>query len=131
LIGQGKIYIGRAKETEAHNPEALRLGPRDTLAYIWMNMAALAKLHLGSYEQAVAWFRRSKEVNRNFNMAAALAHLGRLDEGHSAVQAGLALNPAYTVSRVRAAWTARSADPTFLAEIEPIFEGMRKAGLPE
>jgi hypothetical protein len=112
LIGQGKIYIGRAKETEAHNPEALRLGPRDTLAYIWMNMAALAKLHLGSYEQAVAWFRRSKE-------------------GHSAVQAGLALNPAYTVSRVRAAWTARSADPTFLAEIEPIFEGMRKAGLPE
>jgi TolB-like protein/class 3 adenylate cyclase len=136
LIGQGKIYIGRAQETEAYIAEALRLSPRDTLAYIWMNMAALAKLHLGSYEQAVAWFRRSKEVNRNyssayFNMAAALAHLGRLDEGHSAVQAGLALNPAYTVSRVRAAWTARSVDPTFLAELEPIFEGMRKAGLPE
>jgi TolB-like protein/class 3 adenylate cyclase len=136
LIGQGKIYIGRAEETEAYIAEALRLSPRDTLAYIWMNMAALAKLHLGSYEQAVAWFRRSKEANRNyssayFNMAAALAHLGRLDEGRSAVQAGLALNPAYTVSRVRAAWTARSTDPTFLAEIEPIFEGMRKAGLPE
>jgi TolB-like protein/class 3 adenylate cyclase/TPR repeat protein len=136
LIGQGKIYIGRAEETEAYIAEALRLSPRDTLAYIWMNMAALAKLHLGSYEQAVAWFRRSKEANRNyssayFNMAAALAHLGRLDEGRSAVQAGLALNPAYTVSRVRAAWMARSADPTFLAEIEPIFEGMRKAGLPE
>ena len=136
LIGQGKIYIGRAEETEACIAEALRLSPRDTLAYIWMNMAALAKLHLGSYEQAVAWFRRSKEVNRNysspyFNMAAALADLGRLDEGHSAVQAGLALNPAYTVSRVRAAWTARSRHPTFLAQLEPIFEGMRKAGLPE
>ena len=136
LIGQGKIFIGRAEETEAHVAEALRLSPRDTWAYACMNMVGLAKLHLGSYEQAVAWFRRSKEANRNypsayFNMAAALAHLGRLDEANSAVQTGLALNPAYTVSRVHAAWTARSDDPTYLAQLEPIFDGMRKAGVPE
>jgi TolB-like protein len=136
LIGQGKIFMGRAEETEAHVAEALRLSPRDTWAYACMNMVGLAKLHLGSYEQAVAWFRRSKEANRNypsayFNMAAALAHLGRLDEANSAVQTGLALNPAYTVSRVHAAWTARSDDPTYLAQLEPIFDGMRKAGVPE
>ena len=136
LIGQGKIFIGRAEETEAHVAEALRLSPRDTWAYACMNMVGLAKLHLGSYEQAVAWFRRSKEANRNFpsayfNMAAALAHLGRLDEANSAVQTGLALNPAYTVSRVRAAWTARSDDPTYLAQLEPIFDGLRKSGVPE
>jgi TolB-like protein/class 3 adenylate cyclase len=136
LIGQGKIFIGRAEETEAHVAEALRLSPRDTWAYACMNMVGLAKLHLGSYEQAVAWFRRSKEANRNFpsayfNMAAALAHVGRLDEANSAVQTGLALNPAYTVSRVRAAWTARSDDPTYLAQLELIFDGLRKAGVPE
>ena len=136
LIGQGKIFIGRAEETEAHVAEALRLSPRDTWAYACMNMVGLAKLHLGSYEQAVAWFRRSKEANRNFpsayfNMAAALAHLGRLDEANSAVQTGLALNPAYSVSRVRAAWTARSDDPTYLAQLEPIFDGLRKSGVPE
>ena len=136
LIGQGKIFIGRAEETEAHVAEGLRLSPRDTWAYACMNMVGLAKLHLGRYEQAVAWFRRSKEANRNFpsayfNMAAALAHLGRLDEANSAVQTGLALNPAYTVSRVRAAWTARSDDPNYLAQLEPIFEGLRKAGVPE
>ena len=136
LIGQGKIFIGRAEETEAHVAEALRLSPRDTWAYACMNMVGLAKLHLGSYEQAVAWFRRSKEANRNFpsayfNMAAALAHLGRLDEANSAVQTGLALNPAYTVSRVRAAWMARSDDPTYLAQLEPIFDGLRNAGVPE
>ncbi|MFZ0603268.1 MAG: adenylate/guanylate cyclase domain-containing protein, partial [Roseiarcus sp.] len=136
LIGQGKIFIGRAEETEAHVAEALHLSPRDTWAYACMNMVGLAKLHLGSYEQAVAWFRRSKEANRNFpsayfNMAAALAHLGRLDEANSAVQTGLALNPAFTVSRVHAAWTARSDDPTYLAQLEPIFDGLRKAGVPE
>jgi TolB-like protein/class 3 adenylate cyclase len=136
LIGQGKIFIGRAEETESHVAEALRLSPRDTWAYACMNMVGLAKLHLGSYEQAVAWFRRSKEANRNFpsayfNMAASLAHVGRLDEANSAVQTGLALNPAYTVSRVRAAWTARSDDPMYLSQLEPIFEGMRKAGVAE
>ena len=36
VIGLGKIYIGRAEETEAHIAEALRLSPRDTMAYIWM-----------------------------------------------------------------------------------------------
>jgi TolB-like protein len=66
VIGFGKILIGRAEETEAHVAEALRLSPRDTFAYIWMSTAGLAKLHLGSWEQAVAWCRRSNEANRNY-----------------------------------------------------------------
>ena len=35
-IGFGKIFIGRAEETESHVAEALRLSPRDMLAYAWM-----------------------------------------------------------------------------------------------
>ena len=136
LIGYGKIFIGRAEEAEAHIAEAIRLSPRDRNAYIWMNIAGQAKLHLGNCEQAVGWFRRSIEANRSFpaanlNLAAALALLGRHDEAHSAVKAGLALNPTFTISRVRNSWTARSDDPTFLAQLEPIIEGMRKAGVPE
>jgi tetratricopeptide (TPR) repeat protein len=135
-IGFGKIFIGRAEETEAHIVEALRLSPRDTMAYIWMTNGGLAKLHLGSYEQAVAWFRRAIEANRNvppayFWLAAALTQLGRLDEARSALKAGLALNPAFSISRARAAWTAMSDDPTYLAQLEPIFDGLRKTGVPE
>jgi tetratricopeptide (TPR) repeat protein len=136
LIGLGKIFIGRAEETEAHVAEAMRLSPRDTLAYLWMGVAGLAKLHLGSYEQAVAWLRRSVEANRNypltiFHLAAALALLDRLDEAQSAVKAGLAVNPTFAISRVRASRTARTDDPTYLAQLKPIFEGLRKAGVPE
>jgi TolB-like protein/class 3 adenylate cyclase len=136
VIGLGKIFIGRAEETEAHIVEALRLSPRDTLAYRWMNIAGVAKNGLGLWEQAVAWFRRAIEANRNFPhthfvLGAALAHLGRLDEAHSAVKAGLALNPAFTISRARAYWTAISDDPKYLAGHGPIFEGLRKAGVPE
>ncbi len=135
-IAFGKIFIGRAEETETHILDALRLSPRDKNGYIWMNTAGLAKLHLGSDEEAAAWFRRSVEANRNFpapnlNLASALALLGRLDEAHTAVKAGLALNPTQSASRIRAAWTARSDEPTFLTGAERILEGMRKAGLPE
>jgi tetratricopeptide (TPR) repeat protein len=102
----------------------------------WMTNAGLAKNHIGNWEQAVAWFRRSIEANRNypptyFNLAAALAQLGRLDEAHSAVRAGLALNPAYNVARRLAFWTAMSDNPRYLAQLEPIFQGMRKAGVPD
>jgi TolB-like protein/class 3 adenylate cyclase len=136
IIGLGKIYIGRAKETEAHIVEALRLSPRDTMAYLWMNYAGIAKNYAGLYDQAVPWFRRSIEANRNyphphFVLGVALALLGRLDEARSSVRAGLALNPSLTISRARANWTSMSDDPTHLAQLECLLEGLRKAGLPE
>ena len=135
-IGFGKILIGRAEETEAHIGEALRLSPRDMMAYQWLNIAGIAKNHLGLWEQSVAWFRRAIEANRNFpsanfNLASALAQLGRLDEARSAVMASLALNPFFAVSPTRAVWTAMSDDKTYLTRLEPYLEGMRKAGVPE
>jgi TolB-like protein/class 3 adenylate cyclase len=133
-IGLAKIFIGRGEETEAHVREALRLSPRDTFAFSWMAMAGLAKLYLGGDEEAVAWFRRAIEIDRNlpnahFYLAAALAHLGRLAEVQAAVVAGLAINPTYTINGFRAG--SLSNDPTFLAQRERVYDGMRKAGVPE
>jgi TolB-like protein/class 3 adenylate cyclase len=135
-IGVGKTFIGRPEETEAHILEALRLSPRDPTAYIWMNSAGLAKLFLGDYDQAVVWCRRATEANRNFPhphflLGSALAHLGRLDEARSAIKAGLTLNPVFSLSRARDAWSAMSDNPTYLAQIEPTLDGLRKAGVPE
>jgi tetratricopeptide (TPR) repeat protein len=136
FIGFGKIFAGRAEETEAHVAEALRLSPRDTMAYRWMTHAGIAKTQLGHWEQAVAWFRRSIEANRNFPhphfvLGAALAQLGRLDEARSAIETGLELDPGFAVSRFRANVAARSDNPTYLAGTERILDGLRKAGLPE
>ena len=64
-------------------------------------------------------------------LGAALAQVGRLDEARSAIKAGLALIPTFTVTRFRATWTAMSDAPTYLSQFEPILEGMRKAGVPE
>ncbi len=49
-IGVGKIYIGRAEETEVHIGEALRLSPRDTMCYWWMGVAGVAKVAGGDRE---------------------------------------------------------------------------------
>jgi TolB-like protein/class 3 adenylate cyclase len=133
-IGLAKNFLGRFEETEDHVNKALRLSPRDSNAYSWMHFAGLAKLYLGSDEEAVARFRRSIEINRNHPvshvmLAAALAHLGQFDAARIAVQVGLALDPTFTISRFRAA--AASDNPTYLARRERIYEGMRKADVPE
>jgi hypothetical protein len=69
------------------------------------------------------WCQRAIEANRTFPpphflLRSALAHLGRLDKARLAIKIGLTLNPAFSVSRARAAWSAMSDDPTYLAQIE-------------
>ncbi len=133
-IGLAKITMGRAEETEAHVIEAFRLSPADAVTFIWNHIRGLAKLHLGADEEAVAWFRRSIDASRNYPLnhfysAAALAHLGRLDEARAEVKAGLALAPKFSIARFRR--TAESDNPTYLAQRERVLEGLRKAEVPE
>jgi TolB-like protein len=134
IIGWAKFLLGRSEETEAHILEALRLSPRDTFAFRWMAFIGLAKFQLGADEEAVAWLRQSIEANRNlplahFHLAAALALLGQLDEARAAAQAGLALQPDFTIRRFRA--SPYSDNPGYLAKRERTYEGMRLAGVPE
>jgi TolB-like protein len=134
FIGLAKIFIGRAEETEAHINEALRLSPHDMIAHVWVAFAGIAKLYLGSDEEAVARLRRAIEINKSFSIAhfccaAALARLGRLAEAHAGVEAGLAVDPSFTVSRFRA--TAPSDNPIFMVQHERVLDRMRKAGVPE
>ena len=133
-IGAAKIYMGRAEETGAHINDALRLSPRDTYAYVWLMIVGMAKFSIGKDEEAVAWLRRAIETNRNtsmahFYLAAALAHLGRMNEAQAASRSGLALNPSFTITRYR---PGRPTDnPIYLSQRERFIDGMRKAGVPE
>ena len=129
-----KTALGRAAEAESHYREALRLSPQDIAAHHWMSSAGTAKLHLGEDDEAVAWFRRAIDANRNFafthlSLAAALAHLSRLNDARAAAKAGLALEPSFTITRFKAG--ARSDNPVYLAGRERIYTGMREAGIPE
>ena len=127
------------KETQARIAEALRLSPRDTLAYSgWptqalrrgLNSAVTSRLSCGVDRQSrpIGIFRW-----HNFCLAAALAQVGRRDEARSAVKVGLALDPKFTVSphprrRGRRCATTRP----YLAVVRASFtKALRKVGMPE
>jgi hypothetical protein len=98
---------------------------------------ALAKAQLNLDNEAIVWLRRSLDANRNhsiahFQLASALARLGEVDQARAVVQAGLGLDPSFTIRRYvdgTDAWGL--TDPTYLAGRERAINGMRLAGVPE
>ena len=101
---------------------------------MWWHLLGVAKLHLGADEEAVALFRRSIDINRNYPLsqlygAAALALVGRLDEARAETKSALTIAPHYSLARFRN--FAESDNAVFLRQRERIAEGMRKAGVPE
>jgi TolB-like protein/class 3 adenylate cyclase len=134
LIGSAKLYMGRGAETEAHVNEAFRLSPRDILTYRWFMITGFSKLQIDADAEAVSWFRRSIEANRNnvnayFGLAAALALLGSVDEARAAGKALCRLVPSFTIRRFRDG--AFSNNPVYLAKRERIYQGLRLAEVPE
>lgn len=133
-IGAAKLYMGRGAETAIHINEALRLSPRDIFGHRWLMIAGFAKLQVDEDAEAVCWFRRSIEANRNdvnahFGLAAALALVGSLDEAKAAAKALFSLVPSFTIRRFRDG--ACSDNPIYLAKRERVYQGLRLAEVPE
>jgi hypothetical protein len=100
-----------------------------------MSIGGTAKLHLGADAEAAKWLRQSLAANPNssyahFLLAAALTRLGRAEEAQAEVKAGLAFDPTATISLFRNRESPND-NPIFLKQRHNIYDGMRKAGLPE
>jgi tetratricopeptide (TPR) repeat protein len=129
-----KVLLGRAEEAEADLTNAIRLSPRDPGLDRWHALLGIADLFLGRLRSALDRLRKSVEINPNvaltqFFLAAASAQSGRAGEAREARNAGLLLDPNFTVARFRN--EPRSKNATFLAQRERIYEGLRLAGVPE
>jgi TolB-like protein/class 3 adenylate cyclase len=129
-----KVLLGRAEEAEADLTKAIRLSPRDPALDRWHSLLGIADLFLGRLEPALDRLRKSVEMNPNlalsqFFLAAASALNGCAAEAREARNAGLRLDPNFTVARFRN--EARSKNATFLAQRERIYEGLSLAGVPE
>jgi tetratricopeptide (TPR) repeat protein len=129
-----KVLLGRAEEAEASLTNAIRLSPRDPGLDRWHALLGIADLFLGRLDSALDRLRKSVGLNPNvgmphFFLAAASALSGRSTEAQEARNAGLRLDPNFTVARFRN--ERRSENPTFLAQRERIYEGLHLAGVPE
>ena len=134
IYRDGEILADRNEETEAHILEALRTSPRDSNAWAWMLYVGMAKFRLSRDAEALAWLNRSIEFNPNspasrFCLAATLAHLDRVEEAREAARACLGINPSFTIARFRS--QTFCDHPVYLAGRERMYEGLRKAGMPE
>jgi TolB-like protein/class 3 adenylate cyclase/tetratricopeptide (TPR) repeat protein len=132
--GFTKLMLGRGEETEADIGEAIRLSPRDPALSTWYRMMGVANVFLGRYERAVEHLRRSAGMNPRQTMAhlflaAALALTGRMAEAAEARDAGLKLDPNFSVAKYRD--DRRGDHPVYLQQRERVYEGLRKAGVPE
>ena len=96
-------------------------------------MRSLALTLLRRHEEAVEWARRSQRqpsVGHVFwlhaHEAAALAHLGRVDEARAVLARVHAINPTFSATFIDAVLPFRNP-----ADRDHYIDGLRKAGLPE
>ncbi len=131
LLGTLLTHTGQAEDGLSHILTAIQLSPKDEEIALFYARAALANLYLRRHEAAVEWGRKAVrgpaiQWPAHCFLVAALAHLDRKDEAEQALDGLLSFRPGITLSFVRDKYPTVNRD-----DLEHLFEGLRKAGLPE
>jgi adenylate cyclase len=121
-----ECYLGRFEQAKSDVHEAMRLSPRDPRTSQWHNFLADAELGLGHLDAAID--EANKAVDAGYrvfysylNLAAAHALKSDMDRAKAPLDEARRLNPKLSVQ-----WLA-----TRKPVLQPAFDALRKAGLPE
>ncbi len=118
--------LGRFEQARTDAERAMWLSPRDFLNTTFLMIAGDADINLGRFDAAIDAYRKALDSGfREFfvyaRLSAAYADAGRIDEAKASLADARRLNPKFTVKSMiehMPNWPA-------------VFEGVRKAGLPE
>jgi adenylate cyclase len=123
--GFAETSLSRFEQAKSDAQQAMRLSPRDPYIGFWHVAAGDPELGLGHLDAAIAEYHKAIDAGlRNFmhvDLAAAFALQGKMDEAKSALAEARRINPKLAVK-----WITAHAP-----NLPPLFEGLRKAGLPE
>jgi tetratricopeptide (TPR) repeat protein len=123
-------FVGNQETALERFAKALRLSPVDPLSYRFNTGAGIASLLMGRYDDAVAFCeeaRRSHRWSPTFRiLTAGYAHLGQTANAAEALTRYRELEPIASISHLRRQLPYRNAE-----QAERLWEGLRKAGLPE
>jgi adenylate cyclase len=120
--------------------KAILESPYDPLLVLLYGGKAWANFGLKRYDQAIEWARQAIAVNPNYVhyihtiLVAALALTGRDAEAREALQRYLALpstGPLKTIAAFKAYNSAQGGGPARVEANERVYDGLRKAGVPE
>jgi adenylate cyclase len=123
---QAENALGRFEQARADAQRAMWLSPRDFLNGVFHMIAGDAEINLGHFDAAIDAYRKTLDSGfREFfiyaRLSAAYADAGRIDEAKASLAEARRLNPNITVKSMiehMPNWPA-------------VFDGVRKAGLPE
>ncbi|MBA4033104.1 MAG: CadC-family transcriptional regulator [Bradyrhizobium sp.] len=129
----GAVYSnsGESDRAIAHFEAALRMNPLDNKTSTFtFTVGSAAHLFARRFEESVRWGRRAMAITPDANIArwttaAALGHLGRMEEARIEIDDILAKHPGATLER------ARHASLRHKWMYDLYLDGLRKAGLPE
>jgi adenylate cyclase len=118
--------LGRYEQAKADAERAIRLSPRDPEVGTFHVIVGDAEINLGHLDAAIDAYRKAIDSGLHqfyvyTNIAAAYAHAGKTDEAKAALAEARRLNPAITVK-----WMKEHTP-----NLPAVFDGLRKAGLPE
>jgi adenylate cyclase len=135
-IGVLQIRLGRAEDTVTYVQQALRLSPRDPSLANWLSFIGRAQFYLGSDEEAIDTLLKAEVVNPRLSgiylhLAAAYALTNRETPARDALAQFEKLEPDTTIAKVKEETQKMSDNPTFLKQRERLYDGLRKAGMPE
>ena len=124
LVGDQEVALERFAR-------ALRLSPADPLSYRFNTGAGIASLLMGRYEEAVAFCEEARRSHGKWGptfriLTAGYAHLGRTSKAAETLTRYRELEPAASITHLRRQLPYRNSE-----QAERLWEGLRKAGLPE
>jgi adenylate cyclase len=121
-----KASLGQFEQAKSDAQQAMRLSPHDPLIGVFHIHSGDAELGLGHFDAAIDEYHKATDSGyRPFfvyaDSAAAYALEGKMDEAKTALAEARRLNPKLTVKSLQ----------SFAPNIPALFDGLRKAGLPE
>ena len=120
--------------------KAILASPHDPLLAALYGGKAWGNFGLKNYDQTIDWARRAIAINPNYAQyihsvfVAALALTGHETEAREALQRYLALpstGPFKTIAAFKAYYSAQGGGPPRVEMNERVYDGLRKAGMPE
>ena len=128
-------FLGRPDRALELADKAIRLSPRDPFLRTLYHMKGWALFMKQQDDQAIEWLRRAEggTVFTELILASALALTGRQAEARETLKRYSTMTgvTTTTIGQMRKQQLSLADNPTWVAYNERLFEGLRKAGMPE
>jgi adenylate cyclase len=139
-LGWDHVFFGHFDKGLEYFDKAIRTSPYDPSLASWYGGKAWVNFGLKNYDQSIELARQAIAINPNYVqyihsvLVAALALTGHDAEAREALQRYLALpstGPFKTIAAFKAYYSAQGGDPPRVEANERVYDGLRKAGMPE